>query len=75
MTTPAPPRSDPDLMAAVLEALQDEPDLTVTDLSVEYVEGTLVLRGSAGSAEERDRAGDLARIASGGAPIENRIRT
>ena len=75
MDTPAPPGSDPALMATVLAALEGDPDLTLTDLSVEYIEGTLVLRGSAGSAEERERAGDLARIASGGAPVENRIRT
>lgn len=75
MTTPAPPRSNPELMSAVLAALQGDPEMTLVNLSVEYIEGTLILRGSAGSAEARDRAGDLARIASGGAPVENLIRT
>jgi osmotically-inducible protein OsmY len=61
-------------MAEVLAVIGEDPELSIADLSVEYIEGTLVLRGSAGSAEERERAGDLARIASGGAPVENRIR-
>ena len=75
MTHPSPPGSDPALMAAVIAALEAQPDMTLTELSVEYVEGTLVLRGSAGSEEERERAGNLARSAAGGAPVENRIRT
>lgn len=75
MTTPAPPGSDPALMAAVIAAIEGARDVTVTELSVEYVEGTLVLRGSAGSDEERDRAGALAIGAASGAPVENRIRT
>lgn len=75
MAQDIPPGTDPDLMAAALQAIGSDPELDITDLSVEFIEGTLVLRGSAGSAEQRDRAADVVRIATGGAPVENRIRT
>lgn len=70
----SPEGNDPALMAKVLETLERHPDLGVAMLSVEYVEGTLVLRGQAGSAEERDRATEIARLAATGVPVENRIR-
>ncbi len=63
--------NDPALMARVLAALQDD---ALADLSVEFVEGTLVLRGKAGSAEVRDAATQTARAAAGDAPVENRMR-
>lgn len=67
-----PPGNDPGLMARVLAALSQEAALA--NLSVEFIEGTLVLRGTAGSAEARDQATDLARAAAGDAPVENRMR-
>lgn len=67
-----PPGNDPSLMARVLAALSQEGALS--NLSVEFVEGTLVLRGTAGSAEARDQATTRARTAAGEAPVENRMR-
>lgn len=75
MPTDMPPGLDPELMAAALAAIGADPELDITELSVEFVEGTLVLRGSAASAEMRERAADVVRVATGGAPVENRIRT
>lgn len=70
-TTIPPSGFDPALMARVLAALQDP---ALANLSIEYIEGTLVLRGTAGSAEARDEATRDARAVAGGAPIENRMR-
>lgn len=72
--SPIPPGDDPALMARVLSALEQETALGLTALSVEYVEGSLVLRGQAGSAEARDQASRLAGQAAPGVPIENRLR-
>ncbi len=69
-----PPRSDDAMIRRVLSALAD-PDIGLTDLGVEYIEGTLVLRGRAPSAEAREAAGALALRVSGAAGVENRIRT
>ena len=72
--SPLPPGNDPALMARVLSALEHDPSLGLTALSVEYVEGSLVPRGQAGSAEARDNATTVAARVSPGVPIENRIR-
>ncbi len=71
MTAP-PPRSDDAMIALVLAAL-GAPEIGLTDLGVEYIEATLVLRGRAPSVEARDAAGALALRVSGAAGVENRI--
>jgi osmotically-inducible protein OsmY len=72
--TDTPPGNDPDLMALVLAALQAEGAPETANLSVEFVEGSLILRGTAASAEERDRATALVRQVTGDVPVENRMR-
>ncbi|MEY4697175.1 MAG: hypothetical protein RIT14_1603 [Pseudomonadota bacterium] len=71
---PPLPATDPDLLAAIVAALEGAADLALTQIAAEYVEGTVVLRGIAGSAEVREKAAVLARRVSGGATVENRIR-
>ncbi|OYU18135.1 MAG: hypothetical protein CFE34_12135 [Rhodobacteraceae bacterium PARR1] len=66
-----PDGNDPALMARVLTALEG---MALASVSVEFIEGTLVLRGAAGSAEVRDQATQTARAVANGAPVENRMR-
>lgn len=60
-------------MARVLEALGD-PALGLADVQVEYIEGTVILRGRAPSEERREAATRIAREASGADGVENLIR-
>lgn len=69
-----PPATDPELMARVLSALQATDAPATANLSVEFVEDSLVLRGTAASAEERERATALARQVAVGVAVENRMR-
>lgn len=70
---PPHPATNPARLAKIVAALEAAPDLGLTQVSAEFVEGTIVLRGNASSAEVRDKATDLARALSGGG-VENRMR-
>ena len=68
-----PPRADRALMARVLAALAD-PALGLSDLRVEYIEDTIILRGRAPSDTLRDRAGSVAQRVDGVGGVSNRMR-
>ena len=69
-----PPRVDRAMLARVIAALSD-PALGLSDVQAEYIEGTVILRGRAGSEDARKAATAIAQRVSGAAGVENRIRT
>lgn len=68
-----PPRTDHALMGRVLAALS-APGLALTDVQVEYIEDTVILRGRAPSETLRIRAGEVAAMIPGVAGVSNRLR-
>lgn len=60
-----------DVLETVTDLLTDHPELDITDVSVEVRGDTVILRGSAGSGADRERAGDMARAVPGVAHVEN----
>ncbi len=70
-----PPRADRAMMARVLAALGDPAlGLGLTDMQVEYIEDTVVLRGRAPSDTLRVQAGEVAARVPGVAGVSNRLR-
>lgn len=70
--TDLPPASA-DLIEAVTSAIEEAELLDIFDLSVERAGDTVILRGSAGTPEERDRAGELAGALRGVGRVQNLI--
>lgn len=65
--------SEGDLIEAVTTAIEEAELLDLWDVSVERRGDTVVLRGSAATPEDRDRAGELAGAISGVGRVENLI--
>ncbi|WP_145105607.1 BON domain-containing protein [Cereibacter sediminicola] len=62
-----------DLAEAVTAVLEDDPGIDVTDLSIEVRGATVILRGSAGSAEDRERAAERAARVPGVRSVDNEL--
>lgn len=60
-----------DLLAAVSDALEADAELDATDISVEQRGGTIYLRGSAATPEDRERAAEIAASVEGVEEVEN----
>ncbi|MGP3695661.1 BON domain-containing protein [Rhodobacter sp. NSM] len=62
-----------DLAEAVTALIEDDPAIDVADLSVEVAGATVILRGSAGSEEDRQRAGERAASVPGVRSVDNEL--
>lgn len=62
-----------DLAEAVTALLEDDLEIDVADLSVEVRGATVILRGSAGSAEDSERAAERAAGVPGVRAVENEL--
>jgi osmotically-inducible protein OsmY len=60
-------------MDRVSTALEDDETILIDDLSVELRGAVVVLRGIAGSPEDRTRAGDLASAVPGVERVDNQL--
>lgn len=70
--TDLPPASD-DLIEAVTTAIEEAEPLDLYDLSVERTGDTVILRGSAGTPQDRDRAAEIASALPGVGHVRNLI--
>lgn len=69
-----PPSTEAEVEAQAADTLAAVADLDATQVSVVFVDGTLVLSGFVGSAAEADRAAEALALVFPALPVENRLR-